>query len=112
MFRFLAVDDDFAVSRALTGPLRGNDDSRTNEKNCRSTLVRKTARHEAAKEAFRASVTTKSVALSYSKTSPQNFIKLGTMLEKDINMFFIGVKCWLICFASRYRGPTLCPLLV
>ena len=48
------------------------------------------------KRPFRASVTTKSVALSYSKTGPQNFIKLGTMLEKDINLCFIGVKYWLI----------------
>ena len=34
----VAADDDFAVSRAL----RGNDDSRTKEKNCWITLVRKT----------------------------------------------------------------------
>jgi len=34
----VSADDDFALSRAL----RENDDCRTKEKNCRSTLVRKT----------------------------------------------------------------------
>jgi len=34
----VAADDDIAVSRAL----RENDDSRTKEKNCWITLVRKT----------------------------------------------------------------------